>query len=73
MSPMPRIRSRRPPRVEHVQIVQALARADEFDRHPGDRLHRDCRPAPGVAVELGEDHSLSSNASLNALALLTAS
>ena len=41
--------------MEDLELVELLADADELDRHAGDRDDRQGRPAPGVAVELGQD------------------
>ena len=45
-------------RVEGFQGVQLLANPDELDRLADHRLDRQRRPAPGIAVQFGENHAL---------------
>src|SRR6185436_12674858 len=44
-------------RVEHLEVVEVLAAADEGNRHAHHRHHRERRAAAGVAIELGEHHA----------------
>ena len=43
--------------MEGLQRVQLLAYADEEDGHAGHRADGDSRPAPGIAIHLGQDQS----------------
>ena len=56
--PCPRIRWAMRSGWNGCKLVELFADADELDRHAGDRLDRQGRPAAGVAVELGEDHAV---------------
>ncbi len=56
--PLPQDASRHAVGVEFFERIKMLARADEFDRHTGDLLYREGRPASGIAIHFGEDHAI---------------
>ena len=58
MSPMPEHLADQPLGIERLELVELLTLADKLDRHAGDPPHRQCRPAAGIAVELGQDHAV---------------
>ena len=43
-------------RIENVERVHLLAHPDKLDRHLHHRTNRQRGPAPGIAVQLGQDH-----------------
>ena len=49
---------REPLRAEGLEPVEGLAGADEADRNPGDRLHREGGAAARIAIELGQDQAV---------------
>jgi len=49
---------RHPVRVEQVEVLELLPRRREHDRPAGQLHDGQCGAAPGVAVELGQDHAV---------------
>jgi len=54
---MPENTRRESIRIKDVEILGFFPGADKFDRHAGDRFHRQRRTAAGIAVELGQHQS----------------